>query len=427
MTPLQSGVRMPRTWPRPLSRGRPVVVNAVPQPSLARRRPVALVEQAGPPLKRVALVTNIPAPYRLPVWERVAAQAGIELCVFFCSEREPDRLWDLRRASFRTVFLKEQVFTVKGRFIHANPDVWPALDAFAPDVIITTGFNPTHLLAFLYAWRKRLPHIAQTDGTYESERTLSGVHRLVRRFVFNRTRAFVGASAGSMKLYESYGIEASKRYQSHLCTDNAAFAPNLLAPAKRYDLLFCGRFVDIKNPLFALDVAQAVARRLGRRISIAFVGSGPMEAAMRRAAAAMPEVEAAFPGFMRQADLPRQYQQARLFLFPSSWDPWGVVANEACAAGLPVIASPAAGAAGELVRDGVNGRVLCIEVQSWAEAAAELLSNQQLYFSYAQRSQELVQDYNYSNAAQGLVDAVKASTAPTRAAEKKKSSSFSAA
>ena len=37
-------------------------------------------------------------------------------------------------------------------------------------------------------------------------------------------------------------------------------------------------------------------------------------------------------GFARQEDLPRWYGASRVFLFPTQWDPWGVVANEACAA-----------------------------------------------------------------------------------------------
>ena len=58
-----------------------------------------------------------------------------------------------------------------------------------------------------------------------------------------------------------------------------------------------------------------------------------------------------FHGFAAQRELPDLYRSAKVFLFPTLADVWGVVANEACAAGLPVIVSPHAGVAGELVRD----------------------------------------------------------------------------
>ena len=47
----------------------------------------------------------------------------------------------------------------------------------------------------------------------------------------------------------------------------------------------------------------------------------------------------------------------RPLALPSDVEPWAVVINEAAAAGLASIASDVVGAAAELVRDGVNGRV----------------------------------------------------------------------
>ena len=273
---------------------------------------------------RVAIVTNIPAPYRLPVFEALAADPQIELKVFFCSGREPDREWDLRAARFEQVHLRERFISYRGRFIHFNPDVWGALRLFQPEVVITTGFNPTHLLAYFYARRHGAKHIVMTDGTSDSEEKLSWLHRWVRRKVFAETAAFIGASNGSLNLYRAYGIDETRLFKSHLCANNAAF---FAAPAveKRYDFIFCGRFVEIKNPLFVLEVARQVAIRLERRIAVIFVGSGELEDEMRAKAGEMSaEVEAVFPGFARQEELPQLYGAARIFMFPTQWDPWGV-------------------------------------------------------------------------------------------------------
>jgi glycosyltransferase involved in cell wall biosynthesis len=45
-------------------------------------------------------------------------------------------------------------------------------------------------------------------------------------------------------------------------------------------------------------------------------------------------------------------------VLPSDDEPWGVVINEAVAAGLAVVATDVVGAAAELVRDRVNGRIV---------------------------------------------------------------------
>lgn len=365
---------------------------------------------------RVAMVTNIPAPYRLPIYELLAETPGIELKVFFCSGREPDRQWDLARLRAPHAFLRERFVTWAGRFVHFNVDAWPRLREFAPDVVITTGFNPTHLIAFALARARGVAHVAMTDGTADSEARLSVVHRWLRRFVYRRSRSFIGASEGSFALYRQFGVAESGLFKSHLCADNAAFAA-ASAPLRDVDLLFSGRFVASKSPLFAIEVAREAGRLLGRRVVLVLLGAGELEGEMRRAADnAVRWVDARFGGYARQGELPLHYARSRLLLFPSAGEPWGVVANEACAAGVPVLVSPHAGAADDLVRDHDNGRVLALDVGLWAAAAVSLLSDEATWQRMSQRCITQVREYTYANAAAGIAaavtHAVRAVTAP---------------
>lgn len=355
----------------------------------------------------MVMVTNIPAPYRLPVYALLAQESDIDLHVIYCSGREPDREWDLEQAQFAHTYLNQSFVRFRGRFIHVNHDVWSVLLSLKPDIVVTTGFNPTHLMA--YAWTRvhGARHVAMTDGTFESELKLTTLHRRIRRHVYKHTAAFIGASDGAMRLYGSYGIDAGNTFRSHLCADNARFF-NAEPQEKRYDFIFCGRFEAIKNPFFALNVARDVARKLGRRVSIVFVGSGGLENDIRAYAKTVEaEVETAFSGFAKQEALPAWYGASRIFLFPTQWDPWGVVANEACAAGVPVFVSDVAGSAGELVRDGENGFVMQLDFERWVDAAIKLLTDDALYAAMSARGRELVGEYNYDNAALGIAQAVR--------------------
>ena len=356
---------------------------------------------------RVAIVTNTPAPYRLPVWGALAREPDIDLHVLFCSGREPNRAWDLGEFHFHHEFLKERYATLAGRYVHVNPDVWQALGRIRPALIVTNGFNPTHLLAFAWARRHGALHVAMTDGTVLSEASLSAPHRIVRRHVYARSAAFVGASDGSFELFRGYGVAPRAMFKSHLCADNATFLAE--PPRERdIDLMFCGRFIEIKQPLFALQVACAAARRLGRRVRMLWLGSGELEGVLREATAFNSDlVQGEFAGFARQAELPGHYARARLLLFPTLGDTWGVVANEACAAGVPVLTCPVAGVAGELVRDGESGFVLPLELERWADTVARLLTDDAGRESMARRARELVQPYSYGNAAAGLAAALR--------------------
>ena len=372
-------------------------------------------------MTRLAIVTNEPPPYRIPVFQRVAHTPGITLQVIFCARREPNRQWDLPPFEFDHRFLRERITTVNGRYIHNNPDVITALKQFAPDVIVNDGLNPTQLYAFGYAYLRGIPHVPLTDGTFQSEEGLSRIHKMIRRIVYARSAAFLSASMGGQRLFESYGAPVDRCFKSYLCIDNDAYLRTPEPEGQKYDFIFCGRMVPEKGPMFALDVARETAILLGRKVSILFVGAGSEDERVKTAAAQLEsQVDTHFHGFGLQKELPGLYRSARVFLFPTHADVWGVVANEACAAGLPVIVSPHAGVAGELVLDGENGFVCALETATWAERAAAILASPEMLERFSRRSLSLVRQYSFDNAAQGLVDACRcalSSGAPDKVSE----------
>jgi glycosyltransferase involved in cell wall biosynthesis len=368
---------------------------------------------------KIALVTNEPPPYRVPVFNRIAANPAVIFRVIFCCEREPNRHWNLPPFEFDHVFLKRRFATFKGRYIHNNPDVIGALRRFAPDVIVNDGLNPTHLYAFGWARLRGVPHVPLTDGTDLSEGDFGRLHVAARRTVYSHSNAFVAASRGGIRLFRSYGVDFEKCFLSPLCADNVAFAGAPPFTDRKFDLLFCGRMVEGKNPLFALDVAEAASSKIGRRLRLLFVGSGPLDELLKAEAQKRSDrVECVFNGFARQEALPGLYGSARVFLFPTAADVWGVVANEACAAGLPVIVSPFAGVGGELVVDEQNGYVVALDVQEWAERVCRLITDAALWQRFSDNSCMLVSEYSYDNAAEGIVAACKVAAVERRPAPK---------
>lgn len=360
---------------------------------------------------RLAVVTNIPAPYRVPVYNRIASDPRICFKAFYASQREPDRNWDLGTFSHDHTYLEGRFLTLRGRYIHHNPSVIQQLAEFEPDVVLTTGFNPTHLYAFAYAMRHGVAHVAMTDGTDISEAQLSMIHRWVRRIVYSQTRAFVAASEGGKRLFRSYGIGEDRLFLSPLCANMDVRWDNVVPLAPGADFIFCGRFVQVKNPLFAVQVALRTTQLLGRRTILLAVGNGPLEHELTAAAARHAnEIEVRVCGFARQDELPSWYASARILLFPTSWDPWGVIANEACAAGLPVIVTPDAGVANDLIREGRNGFVRPLDVEDWARCAVDLLTDDAIYQRFSAAGRERVGYYSFENAAAGIIDAALSAT-----------------
>lgn len=352
---------------------------------------------------RVAIVTNNPTPYREGVYKILAALADIDLCLIYCQHREANRKWEINPSGYHTRYLNTRSIKSKNQYIHFGLNVLKHLSELDPHVVITSGYGPVMLLALYWCVIRRRPHIPFTDGTLDSESNLTFVHRFVRKKVFTRSSAFVGASKKSLELFKSYGVSEEALFQSCLCVNNEIYFPQP-KQNRPFDLMFAGQLVDGKMPDFFVDVARELSLRRGR-CRVLIVGSGPRSGDIHDRLKES-GIEFFMPGFIQPAALPNFYQQAQLFLFPTRQDAWGVVANEAAAAGMPIITVPEAGSANELVIDGHNGYVLSADVNKWASTAQRILDNPFEWEIMSKNSLDVVKRYNSQNAATGLYSAI---------------------
>lgn len=364
--------------------------------------------------KRVVYIGNNPTPYRIPVFNEVARQRDFDFLTLFSTPREPMREWDLPTIEFAHEYMDVRYFNMRSEPVHLNWDVLKGLWAHRPDLILISGFNPTCLLAYAYALFTGTKLGLVIDGTLQSESHLGLFHRVVRTLVCPKVSLYLGPSNQTLELFDTFGAKPHEKFKTHLCANSAIFSPLPDSETPEHDLIFCGRFADRKNPLFAVDLAARVSEILGREVSLLMVGSGPMEQETRAHAARQKNIRCTFPGFASQAQLPTLYRQAKIFIFPTSDDPWGVVANEACATGLPVVVTPHAGVVGELVIDGVNGHVLPLDLELWAQAVVSLLTQPDTYKRMSTQSLALVKPYTYARAAEGLIAGIRHALNATR-------------
>ncbi len=351
---------------------------------------------------KVALITNIPTPYRIPVMNRVAERLGSAFCVCYCARTEPNRMWKLQELKHSHYFLKQRMIRFRGKYIHINFDVWKHLSLFKPDVVITVGFNPTMLLGWLYTLVHKRKHVPMSDGWLKSEANLSRLHFFIRKVVYKYSDAFIGASKHTISMFEHYGIPKEKIFQSRLCVDNKKFG-RFLGAKKEYDIMFSGQLTDGKMPFFFLEVVRKL-KKYKRDLKVLLIGSGPLQNTTLEELNQI-KTNYGFPGFIQQDDLPKYYARSRLLLFPTQSDTWGIVANEACAVGTLVITCENAGVANDLIIDGVTGFVLPLESDLWVRKILELLHDEGLYDEMSKAAIRKVQEYNFNVAAEGLIKA----------------------
>jgi glycosyltransferase involved in cell wall biosynthesis len=337
---------------------------------------------------RVSLLTEIPAPYRIPLFNALAARPEVELDVIFLRARNPDRPYRLHEDEWRFGgrVLAGRDLTVRGRWLVLNTGAAAALRRTRPDVVVLGGWNqPAFWVALAWARARRVPVVLWVESTLRDARPSGGgpAKRLAARaaaaFVVpgQASRAYVHALAPAAEVVTAPNAVDTGFYASRLDERDALRAERGLT---RPCVLYVGRLAPEK----AVDVLVAAARGLDADVVLA--GTGPEERHLREQAP--PNVR--FLGHVERDELPGWYAAADVLCLPSRSEPWGFPLNEAAAAGLPLVATDAVGAAHDLLEDGVNGfRVPPDDVGALHGALARLCGDGDLRQRAAARSREL--------------------------------------
>jgi 1,2-diacylglycerol 3-alpha-glucosyltransferase len=144
--------------------------------------------------------------------------------------------------------------------------------------------------------------------------------------------------------------DGTQRLRSAMIPDGHAEGP----PQTDY-FLYVGRLAGEKNVSTLLS-SWITYRNKGGTWPLILVGDGPDAERLRTLANASPySASVYFPGLKSSRELLPFYAFAGCFVLPSTREPWGLVVNEALAAGLPVIVSSLCGCASDLVSPRENG------------------------------------------------------------------------
>ena len=187
-------------------------------------------------------------------------------------------------------------------------------------------------------------------------------------------------------------------------SDLTAFRRQWAAPDET--LIFSiGRLVWEKGA-DVLAAALADVVKTSPRVRAVIAGTGPQSDALARQVHSLGlEQHIHLPGFIDDDTRDALYAVADVAVFPSRYEPFGIVALEAMAAGVPVIVS-GVGGLGEVVQHGHTG--LCVQpdhADALAQALVETLSYPDAAAARALRAQTVVQTaYNWERLAELTLD-----------------------
>jgi|HubBroStandDraft_1064217.scaffolds.fasta_scaffold06476_5 1,2-diacylglycerol 3-alpha-glucosyltransferase len=313
----------------------------------------------GKSAKSVAFLLQRVGPYHHARLRALAADPSLSVCAIEFRTADPVYPWD-------------PVDDTAGYVRHkaSGPrQLCRALEDAAPDVVVAAGYSDTEIhRAAAWALRTGVPLVVCSDSNYDDE-PRTWAKEALKRLTLAAFEAALVAGSRAHEYMGMLGLNGNRRFRPWDVVDNAHFQRGAEAARRapretrtRLGLpenyfICAARFVPKKNLGRLVEAYTLYVSAAGESAwSLVLSGSGPLEAELRaRVAAEGMASRVHFPGFLQYEDLPACYGLAGALVLPSESDQWGLVVNEAMAAGLPVVVSSRCGCAPDLVRVGENG------------------------------------------------------------------------
>jgi glycosyltransferase involved in cell wall biosynthesis len=343
----------------------------------------------------VALITTVLADYRLPLFERLARESGVEvLCVGGGERYVPTWFTDLDAQIARAPFPARRIDGPRGAFAAARH--YDAVIApFAGGAVLPA--------AYAGARTARRPFVLWASVWHEPQ---SRAHRLARPLIRRiyrdadavvaygpHVRRFVAGTRGR----DDDVIVAPQAVEPELFGREvpAAEVARFRAEHELGDgplVLYVGRLVAAKG----IDVLLDAWRSAPAAATLVLIGDGELAGA----AAGGGRVRRLAP--LPRAALAPAYAAAEVFVLPSVptprfTEPWGLVVNEAMFQGTAVVTSDAVGAAaGGLVRAGETGLVVPAgDAAALGDALTRLLGDAALRVRLGAAGRQALDGYTY--------------------------------
>ncbi len=369
----------------------------------------------------VTLLTNFVPPYLVAFYGALRRRVS-RFRILVSTPMEENRSWpfqgdDLpvrvqRALTLRRTWRHPHGFT-ETVSLHLPIDTWWQLARSRPDVIVTTEFGLRTLQALVYAAVRRGTRVVLWALVTETLELGRGRFReTLRRFLLRRVDAVVVSGESGARYVAGLGFPDAAIFRVPPYAplpDAASEAPCPRTERESRRLLYVGRLADGKGLVpWIAQLAEWAAQHPERALEFWLVGDGPARAAIE--ACAVPRnVTLRCLGSVPYEKLPEIYSQAGILVFPTLADEWGVVVNEALAAGVPVLGSVYSQAVEDVVEEGRTGWTFRPDCEEEMASALDRALGTSLESLDAMRAhcRERAEGFTAESASRGMFDAIR--------------------
>lgn len=308
---------------------------------------------------KLAFVTQSPTPYYTPILNALASRVRLHVIYLDRGRSTGKRhaLWSDfddswgQPPEFEHSFRPSLQFRLGKADFHTQVSAGSslALRRIAPDVLMVHSWGPHVVEPLLWARVTNRPSVMWVESTLDSGLLRGRLATRIRREIVGLADSYVSNGRAATDFTVGLGVPQSEISTSCLSSplaERLARIPLLEKSAgSSTRFLFVGRLVDLKRPLELAMAFLSVPDLAASTLTM--VGDGPLREALGNIPSAGGRIQ--LLGRLEGDSLARAYLNADVLVVPSYREVWGLVVNEALAAGQFVVASDRVGSSEDLL------------------------------------------------------------------------------
>lgn len=381
---------------------------------------------------RLAILASHPIQYFTPVYRRLARVPGLDIEVWYCRDfgarprydQQFDRVvqWDVDQLSgyeHRFLFNASPISNTFNPLHAINPSALPRMFGGFDALWVNGYLYPSNYLAAIGAKLSRTRVLMRSELRADARRD-PGARQSIRDTVIRRWVAMSDAllyiGRRNREAYLAYGADEGKLFFTPYSvdvdeitatvdgtSDRGALRQRWGIPRERTVLLFVGKLTPRKHP----EAMLRLAVECGENVHVVLVGSGPLDRQLRAEAERASLSNVSFLGFVNQSRIAEVYSLADVFVMPSEDEPWGLVLNEAMAAGVAPVVCSDVGATADLIQEGETGFTFPNgDWKAMTTSVRRLVADTRARAVIGMAARAISNRYSYAATAKGVVDAL---------------------
>lgn len=369
-------------------------------------------------MTRITILFANYGPYhlaRLRSFHQDCSRIGWEVVGIELAREEVEHTWktSVEGLPFTVVSVIENQQPEQVKFCQLLQRLYAVLSQVKPQILVIAGYaRPAMLAALLWSCWNQRPAVL-FSATKQDDAPRSWWREFVKRWILKLYKAaLVGGRTHKLYLVE-LGMSADAIFFGYSVVGNGFYHPtkirSLPVPLHNSYFLAINLFVPKKNLFFLISSYAAYRQAAGTHAwDLVICGDGQLRPQIEKHITELALQDTVhLPGFLQQDELLPYFAHAQYFVHASIQEQWGLVVNEAMAAGLPVLVSNRCGCFEDLVIEGVNGFGFNPEnSQQLTELMLKMSSGEVNLRAMGEASLEHIQKFSPDYFAQGLMQAV---------------------